>query len=298
MTLSSDEISALLGRLHNNVWELTAIVLALRDDNAEAKELVERLGLMQDGRPTDALTQLVESNALDLVPHLAAPILQCASLISGAKHWTAQDDEALVAQGRASAQGVPMMKAFVVPMLDGLGELLDGPAPEMLDVGVGSAAMAVEYCRNFPSLRIVGLDVFPRVLEIAERIVRDAGMSDRIELRNQDVATLDDVERFTIGWMPAPFVPRAALDAAIPRMVRALVPGGWIIVGHGGTPEVVGQEQERAITRFKTAAFGGTPLDIDEAQTLLRAAGLDGVTTLPTPPGAPRLTVGRRGLTA
>ncbi len=294
MTLSAEEIDALLGRLHNSVWELTAIVLALRDDNEDAKRVAEQLGLMEDGRPTEALTQLIESNALDLPSHLSAPILQGASLISGAKDWTAQDDEALIAQGRASAQGVPMMKMFVVPALDGLAELLDGPAPEFLDVGVGSASMAVAYCENFPNLRIVGLDVFPHVLEIAEGVVREAGLSDRIELRNQDVATLDDVDRFTICWMPAPFVPRPALEAGLRRFAKALVPGGWVIMGHGGTPEFVGNLQEQAISRFKTSAYGGTALDNEEAEGLLRDAGLADVKTLPTPKGAPALTVGRR----
>lgn len=294
MTLSGEEIQALLGHLHNSVWELTAIVLALRDDNEDAKRVAEQLGLMENGRPTEALANFIEVGGRDLPADLSAPVLQCASLISGARDWTAQDDAALIAQGQASAQGVPPMKMFVFAMLEGLNDLLAGPAPEMLDVGVGSASMAVAYCQNIENLRIVGLDVFPHVLEIAERVVREAGLSDRIELRHQSVADLDDVDRFAIGWMPAPFVPRPALEAGLRRMVPALVPGGWLIMGHGGTPEFIGNAQEKAISRFKTSAFGGTPLGNEEAEALLRGVGLADVKTLPTPKGAPALTVGRR----
>jgi hypothetical protein len=161
----------------------------------------------------------------------------------------------------------------------------------MLDVGVGVAAMAVAYCEVFPGLRVVGLDVFPRALELAERTVEQAGMNSRIELRQQDVASIEDREVFCLGWLPAPFVPRNAIDAGLPRMVRALVPGGWLMVGHG---KLAGEGLSQAITRLQTVAFGGTALDDGQAQQLLRIVGLERVTTLPTPEGAPAITIGRR----
>jgi hypothetical protein len=48
-----------------------------------------------------------------------------------------------------------------------------------------------------------------------------------------------------------------------------------------------------ALTRFKTLAFGGRPLDSDAASSLLSNRGLTDVRMLPTPPGAPALTIGR-----
>jgi hypothetical protein len=74
-------------------------------------------------------------------------------------------------------------------------------------------------------------------------------------------------------------------------MAASLVHGGWFIFPHGKYGE---DAHENAINRFKTTAFGGTALDNTEAEALLRAAGLTDVKTLPTPPGAPALTVGRR----
>jgi hypothetical protein len=74
-------------------------------------------------------------------------------------------------------------------------------------------------------------------------------------------------------------------------MAAALVPGGWFGIGHGKYGD---DAYDNAISRFKTSAFGGTALDDEESESLLRAAGLGDVKTIPTPPGAPALTVGRR----
>jgi methylase of polypeptide subunit release factors len=161
----------------------------------------------------------------------------------------------------------------------------------MLDIGIGVAAMAVAYCQAFPRLRVVGLDVFPRAVELAQQTIDQAGMADRIEVRQQDMATLEDRDVFCLAWLPAPFVPRPAIDSGLPRVVAALVPGGWLVVGHG---KFADQRLSNALTRFQTVAFGGTPLSGEEAQDLLRDVGLEQVRTLPTPEGAPGITVGRR----
>jgi len=49
-----------------------------------------------------------------------------------------------------------------------------------------------------------------------------------------------------------------------------------------------------ALSRFKTAVYGGTALDDVQARRLLADGGLHDVMTLPTPDGAPAITVGRK----
>jgi hypothetical protein len=298
----ADDVRAHLNTLHEAVWELAAIALALRDPatvephQREAAECVlVEIGLMEpspDGpKPSQGLVEAAGGDQAKLAAQAATGILQSAALLAGANAWTGQDDEALLAQGRASAQAAPAFKAFAVPMMEGLGEFLSAPRPMMLDVGVGVAAMAVAYCAAFPGLRVVGLDVFPRALALAQGVNDDAGMAERVELRLQDVVTLDDRDVFCLAWLPAPFVPRGAIEAGLPQMVRSLVPGGWVVVGHG---KFGAEGRADALTRFQTVAFGGTAITDDEAQGLLRAVGLQQVATLPTPPGAPGITVGRK----
>jgi len=222
----------------------------------------------------------------------AAPLLQTSALLTtGGNLWAGQPDEALLAQGRASAQGAAAFARFGLPVLSGLAELMSAPGARMLDVGTGVAALAVAYAEHFPELTVVGKEVLPRVLAMAEQLVQASSVADRVVLREQDVGELTDEETFALAWLPAPFVPEAALRAGTPRVARALIPGGWLLVGHGKLGD---DPIDEALTRFKTVSYGGTALSNAEAQSLLLDAGLVEVTTMPTPPGTPAITVGQR----
>jgi len=151
--------------------------------------------------------------------------------------------------------------------------------------------MAAAYAELFPKLTVVGIDVMPRVLALAELTVAASSASDRIILRQQDVASLDEPETYALTWLPAPFIPESALAAGVPRLVESLLPGGWLILGHG---KYGGSAVNDAVSRFKTIAYGGTALDDGQAEEMLRSAGLGEVRTVPTPEGAPASTVGRK----
>ena len=160
----------------------------------------------------------------------------------------------------------------------------------MLDVGTGVGALAVAYAKLFPELLVVGLDVLPRALDLAAETIRASDVAHRVELRQQDVSTLVERDTYALAWVPAPFIPQPALSAGVARITDALVPGGWMMLGHG---KVGNNLAENALDRFKTVTYGGTPLNDEQAQTMLKRAGLTRVSTVPTPPGAPAITVGR-----
>ncbi len=296
------EAGALILRLQQGAWQLAALSVALRDDPARdpmqmrhAQQVLVELGLMSETStgvtPAAGLAELMKSGFTNIAAESAAHILQSAAVVSGAAAWASQADDALLAQGRSGTQAAAAFNAFLLPALEGLKDLFDGESPRMLDVGVGVAAMAVGYCRTFPKLRVVGLDVFPRALELARRLVDEAGLADRIELRQEDVASIEDDRAYALAWLPSPFIPQPALDAGLPRIARALVPGGWLVMAHGKFHEDL---LKNAISRFQISAYGGATLNDKEAQALLSGAGLEQILTLPTPEGAPGLTVGRR----
>jgi predicted O-methyltransferase YrrM len=224
----------------------------------------------------------------------AAPLLQGAAVVGGPDYqgWgAAQSDEALVAQGRASGAAAMMFASVVLPHCGDLGDRLARPGARMLDVGTGIGGLAVGFAETFPELHVTGIDVMPRVLEVGRGHVAGSPAAARVELRHLDVVELTDRDCYDLAWIPAPFVPEPAFSTGVRRIVAALRPGGMLMIGHG---RLEGAGLEVAVTRFKTVMYGGTPLDAASAVDLLTEQGLTSVQTVPTPPGAPMITVGRR----
>jgi methylase of polypeptide subunit release factors len=176
-----------------------------------------------------------------------------------------------------------------------LGSRLAAPGARMLDIGTGVGALAAGFAEAFPQLHVLGIDVLDRVLDraldLARQTLAASDVATRVTVRKQDVAEFADDAGFDLAFLPAPFIPQPALHAGLPRVAAVLRPGGWLMVGHGkfgGTPV------QDALTRLKTIAYGGTPLDEAAACHLLRDAGLTSVRPVPTPPGAPAITIGQK----
>jgi SAM-dependent methyltransferase len=221
----------------------------------------------------------------------ASPLLQGAALVNGTHGWGTQADAALSAQGEASGSAAALFARFVLPHFPDLTERLTTPGARMLDVGTGIGALAMGFAEAFPHLHVTGIDVLPRALELARAGVHRSPAASRLDLRDQDVADLAEDAVYDLAWVPAPFVPQPALTAGIARIFTALRPGGLVMIGHG---TLDGDDLPVALTRFKTVAYGGTPLDATEAAALLQGHGFTSVQLLPTPPGAPAITAGRR----
>ena len=268
-------------------WTLAAVTVALSS---------------ADGRSRDAAIAVLTAAGIDparcdgitrdqRAAQAAASLLQAAAIAqAGELSWSDQSDEALQAQGRASALGGPAF-ARMIPMIPGMAELLARPDAAVLDVGTGIGAMAVAYAEALPGVRVVGIDVLPRAIELAAETIANSTVAHRVEVRLQDVQDLVDIDRYAMAWVPAPFIAEVPLREGLRRVAAALVPGGWAALGYG---RLTGTPIEQAVTRFKTVAYGGTPLDPDQAGELLAGVGLVDMTMPPTPPGAPALTIGRR----
>ena len=290
MPTAEDRLQQLLHLGDQAAWTTAALVTVLRGAGPEPQRAAAGEVLRAVGVDVDEGAQ--GRDRAGVAAQAASPVLQVAALLRGETElWAGQSDEALQAQGRTSAQGAPLMARFVFPELPGLLDALARPGAHMLDVGTGVAALAVAYAELFPALTVVGIDVLPRVLALAETTRAGHPAGHRVVLREQDVATLDEPDTYALAWLPAPFVPAEPLRVGVDRIRTALVPGGWLVLGHG---RFTGEPLDDAVSRFKTVAYGGTALDDVQAAALLRDAALEDVRSVPTPPGAPALTVGRR----
>jgi len=138
-------------------------------------------------------------------------------------------------------------------------------------------------CRN-PRLHVPGIDILDHAPGLARHVITAGDVADRVTVRKRTWPASPTTPGFDLAWLPAPFISQPAVARALPRVAAALHPGGWLVLGHsksGGTPV------EDALTRLKTVAYGGTPLDEAAACHPLHKTGLTSVPTMPTPSGAP-----------
>jgi SAM-dependent methyltransferase len=276
-------------------WSLAAVALAASEAGAPeltaaARELLAAAGLA--GVPGDPAPGLGNPGPGQVASQAAASLQQASALLrSRGDGWPDQSDEALLAQGNTSAQAATAFADLLLPVMGDLAGRLGAPGARMLDVGTGVGALAVAFAEAYPQLDVLGIDVFDRALTLARHTVAVSSVGTRVTVRKQDVAGFSDDDGFDLAWLPAPFIPRPALHAGLPRVAAALRPGGWLMVGHGkfdGTPV------QNALTRLKTISYGGTPLNEEAAARLLHNAALTSVRQVPTPPGAPAITIGRK----
>lgn len=247
-------------------------------------------------REIGALQALDGTSAADLAPLLAeirhfwALDNDFLSTPERAPGWTYTDTEVLQSAGEAT-QGFANVLPRFLPQLEGLGPRLEGPAAAFLDVGTGVARLSIAMARKWPSLRVVGLDVWGPSLALARRNVAEAGLQGQVELRELPAEDLADERAFDLAWIPAPFVPPPALGRLVERVHRALKPGGWLLFA-AAKP---GEDVRGAALRFRVALFGGAPSTQQEIEKVLTDKGLTEVRTLPGPPRDFKIIVaGRR----
>jgi hypothetical protein len=93
--------------------------------------------------------------------------------------WRYPDPELLQAQGVRSTEPVAVWASRLFPALAGLTEALAAPTARFLDVGTGVGRLAIAMCQQFPTLHVVGLDLFGPALDLARRNVAQAGLGSR-----------------------------------------------------------------------------------------------------------------------
>jgi ubiquinone/menaquinone biosynthesis C-methylase UbiE len=169
---------------------------------------------------------------------------------------------------------------------------LAAPGATFLDVGVGVAGLAIAFARKWPSARVVGIDPWQPSLALARENVEKAGLSDRIELREQRAEDLKDDRVFDLAWIAAPFMPRRAIKPACERILQSLRPGGFILFN---AVHALPDAQTDAMWWLRMAMFGDSAMPSADAEVLLRDTGYADVQTLCSPAGSfMRIVAGRR----
>lgn len=291
-------LAALIATLDDAATKPLADVLAA---NPQRTAVLEAVGLIQrDGdtlvlhpsyRYPDGPTN--RSAAQARLSSLRQAVAAAAGDEGEAGGWADQEDEVLRNQGRASAGTGRAIAGKVVPALPGLADRLDRHGSRILDIGTGIAALGLALAEAFPRAEVVGIDVLERVLELARKELADAGTeaAGRVTLRHTDVVDVAEQAAYDMVWLPAPFLTEAALTQALPRLIEALKPGAWIVVG---TNPAAPDPLRQAVAGWHAVRNGGNAYDTDRMTKTLTTYGLRDERRFPTVPGGPMLVAARR----
>ena len=144
---------------------------------------------------------------------------------------------------------------------------------------------------TYPTLHVVGIDIFAPALDLLLTIA-GAGLADRIELRLQDAALLDEPGGYDAIWLALPFLPKAAVTPIVSAAARSLKPGGWLLPGTFTGPS---DRLSELLTDLRTVRSGGPPWRPEEIIDMLATAGLADAQEIPRVWPAPvRLYAGLR----
>ena len=203
--------------------------------------------------------------------------------------WTHSDPVILRSLGRSSRSNIFSILALLPgrPALE--AAIADGA--RFLDVGTGVGQVAITAARTWPHLHVVGIDLWEPSLAIARETLAVSEVADRVELRRQDLADLDDRDAYALAWLPAPFIPGAVVAGAMGRLWHAMAPGGWLVVGLFAIPA---EPLPGAVAQLRTLRGGGRPWTPGEMVQLMQQAGFVDV-ECPPPTGMVRV-IGRRPL--
>ena len=152
------------------------------------------------------------------------------------------------------------------------------PGGTLLDVGVGSGAIALAIAHERPDLSVEGIDLSPAALAIATENAQRLGLADRVTLRQGDLFALEGSRQYDVIVSNPPYIavgeeatlmpevrdfePALALFAGADGLdcYRALIPAAKAQLKNSGTLLVeVGAGQATAVAElFAVAGYAET----------------------------------------
>lgn len=220
------------------------------------------------------------------------------ALLKSGETYTFQQHEADFISG--VAQVTAGIAGFVAAsILPGLPEFAGRDDLAVLDLGCGAGGTLLALARAYPNGRLLGLDVEPRSVELANTRLAEAGVGDRAQARLAAAQSVDLDARFdlvTLIQVLHETVPAVRADI-LAGAYAALKPGGVLLVVDEPYPETVEGLREApscAMTQFIERFWGNELLSLSQQKALIEAAGLRVDAQSVPPPGLVSVTIARR----
>jgi SAM-dependent methyltransferase len=163
---------------------------------------------------------------------------------------------------------------------------------EILDVGCGAAYGLVHMSRRFPSVRGLGLEVDPPMLELAAKSLAEAGAGDRIRVEPTSALAMTFDGRFDLAVMNIALHEtgeRPEWEEVLRRVHRALRPGGALLIAELPYPARIEEYREQPAYRMLAGIqhhevlVGCGMITIPELAELLAGAGFRPVRRIDQP---------------
>src|SRR5260221_681918 len=243
-----------------------------QSDKAAPPEIISALRKVSEAAGIGDLDELAPPQRAILLSQVQAALHQFIELVElpgREAGWTFTDPTILDGWGRGSTLVPPMLAAAHEDLRD---------ITSFLDVGTGVGFLAVAAAGLWPKATVVGIDIWEPSLERARAHVAEAGLQDRITLREQNVTDVDDVDAYDAAWVPTFFLTDPVLAKALPGVLRALRPGGWAALGRFVTPS---DPLAAATAALPTIRGGGSDLEPKRGFELLEEAGFTSIQHVP-----------------
>lgn len=170
----------------------------------------------------------------------------------------------------------------ILPGLAGLQERL-AAGGSVLEVGCGTANFLVQVAKGFPAARAVGVDIDPDGLAVGRERLRDAGLTNRIDLREGTVGATVSAKSVDAAVMIEVLheISPQLRAAVVAECAAALKPGGWLVIVDETYPSTLAQTREAEFrfplqTAIEELTWGNVIPTREEQESLLRGAGFGG----------------------
>ncbi|WP_434453337.1 SAM-dependent methyltransferase [Lentzea sp. E54] len=186
--------------------------------------------------------------------------------------------------GVRATPGSRQLYQILYQSLPGYRDRLDRGGP-LLDVGSGIGGVLLTTLTLFDKLRAVGVEIVPEVAAELGKRAEEAEVAGRAEIRAVDARTLTDVEKFEVSFWAHEFFPVETRADTLAVILRALRPGGLLLVQELFPPReepTTRTALDRLFFEQQRTAFGRSAEELaDEG----RAAGFQEADIIATPLG-------------
>jgi 2-hydroxy-4-(methylsulfanyl)butanoate S-methyltransferase len=216
-------------RMETLVTALVAVGLLTRDGKTIANGPASSQYLVRDGANYfgDYLRFQINRQIYPFMEHLDGVLLGKTDAVEFPTYadWMADKDQAEMFS-RSQHSGSLGPGAVLAKRL-----ALSADATSMLDVGGGSGAFSIMFCKRYPELRATVLD-FPNVIEVGKRFVAEEGLQEKVGFIAADGTSANWPEDQDVVLMSYLFsgVPEEAIPGLCAEAYRVLKPGGHVAV--------------------------------------------------------------------